>query len=476
MNIIKRFQGKQVVVIGMAKSGVQVAKVLHKYGAIVTIHDCKPKEQCAEAIELEALGMFVSCGKDSGTSLVNDNVELIVKNPGVPYTNPFIQRAVQLKIPIVTEIEIAYYLCTCPIVAITGSNGKTTTTTWVGNILLEAHLHPIVAGNIGTPLCEAVMQGGSNRILVAELSSFQLKGTIQFRPRVACLLNIADTHLDYHGTKSDYIASKAKIFANMRPEDVAVLNWDDVVCRELVPDIKARVVPFSILERLDVGLYVDPPYVKDEDDCTTRTLMYRDASGNTYPIIEAERIGVPGRINVSNALAACAIALECGVAPTQLIAPLMSFKGVEHRLEYVKTYKGVAYYNDSKATNPSATVIGLLSMKKQVVLIAGGLERGSDYAQLLPAIRKRVKAVVLFGQTMNILESICKEAGIDNVVTVAHKEDAFLTMMRAVYEAALLAHAGDIVLLSPACASWDMFTSYEQRGSMFKKAVHHLQT
>ncbi|WP_136606500.1 UDP-N-acetylmuramoyl-L-alanine--D-glutamate ligase [Paenibacillus dokdonensis] len=467
------YRDQEVIVLGLAKSGVQVAKVLHSYGAVVTVNDQKDRDQCPEAGELESLGISVICGGHPD-NLVHPGISLLVKNPGIPYRVQPIQKALELGIEVVTEVEVAYHICNAPIIGITGSNGKTTTTTWVGQMLEEVGMRPIVAGNIGTPLCEAAQNADSSNWMVTELSSFQLKGTEEFRPRVGCLLNLAETHLDYHGGMEDYVSSKAKIFANMGEGDTAVLNWDDSYCRELVPYIKAKLLPFSTNEELVEGVYVSPPFIPDVEDSLSRKIVYRDEHGQITDIIPVEEVGIPGRFNIANAAAACAISIAAGAPADRLSGPLSSFRGVEHRLEYVMNLHGVAFYNNSKATNSKATTMALTSFHEPIVLIAGGLDRGSDYMELMAVLSERVKAIVVFGQTAQKIAKVAEIAGLKHIVVVDNEEDAANTLRSAVKEAAAAAEAGDIVLLSPACASWDMFTSYEERGRIFKEAVHNL--
>lgn len=467
------YRGKEVIVLGLAKSGVQVAKVFHHAGAIVTVNDKKKREECPEASELEALGISVVCGGHPD-NLIHQGVSLLVKNPGIPYHVPPVLKAQELGISIVTEVEVASHLCSAPIIGITGSNGKTTTTTWVGKMFEAAGMKPIVAGNIGTPLCQAAQEATEDNWMVVELSSFQLKGTEDFRPRIACLLNLAETHLDYHGDMDDYVASKAKLFSNQTAEDTAVLNWDDPVCRSLVPYIKAHILPFSMNETLREGLHVVPPYLPGSEDEINRKIVYTDSKGFSQEIISVADIGLPGRFNVGNALAACAIAISAGVNISALSGPLKDFQGVEHRLEFVMDKGGVSYINNSKATNSKASIMALTSFKRPIVLIAGGLDRGSDYEELVPILSERVKAVVLIGETKEKLAKVAEQAGLKQIILVDNDEDAAVTLTDAVKRAALLAESGDIVLLSPACASWDMFSSYEVRGSIFKEAVHNL--
>ncbi|MHA0855848.1 UDP-N-acetylmuramoyl-L-alanine--D-glutamate ligase [Paenibacillus sp. CMAA1364] len=473
MNHPEAYRGKQVVVLGLAKSGVQVAKVLHKLGALVKVNDKKEIEQCPEASELEALGICVICGSHPD-ELIHSGVELVVKNPGIPYTVPPLVKAKELGIEIVTEVEIAYHLCEAPMIGITGSNGKTTTTTWVGEILHYAGLSPIVAGNIGTPLSEAVQGATDDHWMVVELSSFQLKGTQQFKPRIGCLLNITETHLDYHGDMDDYIASKLKMFDNQGEGDTAILNWDDPICRGLATQINGKILPFSMNEALLEGVFVSPPYQAGVNDSQMRTVVYRDHNGVIHEIIPVEDIRIKGRFNVENALAACAIGLTAGVRVDQLAVPLATFRGVEHRLEFVKEIDGSTYYNNSKATNSKATTMALTSFQEPIILIAGGLDRGSDYSELLSVFQEHVKAIILFGETKHKIARIAEMAGLEHISLVDTEDDAGTILKTAVVKAASYAEKGDIVLLSPACASWDMFTSYEERGRIFKEAVHNL--
>jgi UDP-N-acetylmuramoylalanine--D-glutamate ligase len=477
MKQLSEYRGQKVVVLGLARSGAAAARLFHEAGAVVTVNDRKAREQCPEADELSALGISVVCGGHP-EGLVDGETALVVKNPGIPYTAPPVEEALRLGVEVITEVEVAGQISQAPIIGITGSNGKTTTTTLTGVLLEGAGMHAVVAGNIGRPLAEAAKETRKDGWLVAELSSFQLKGTRDFRPRIACLLNVAETHLDYHGTMEDYIASKAKLFANQTGDDIAVCNADDAVCRELSARMAARRLPFSLTRELEEGVCVSPPYasVKPEDDEEERErwVVWRRADGEEVRIIRTDEIGIPGRHNTANALAAIAIALAAGADPELLAEPLRTFRGVEHRLEYVGEFRGARYYNDSKATNPMATTMSVLSLPAPLILIAGGLDRGSDYMELLPVMRTRLKALVALGETREKLRKVAEAAGLRTVIIVEPESDAESTLRKAVEEAARLAQPGDIVLLSPACASWDMFESYEVRGRMFKQSVHTL--
>ncbi|MEC0229729.1 UDP-N-acetylmuramoyl-L-alanine--D-glutamate ligase [Paenibacillus alba] len=464
MNHPREYRGLEVIVLGLARSGVAAAKLFHQKGALVTVNDKKERSACPEADELEALGISVVCGYHPD-SLVHAGIALVVKNPGIPYSVEPIRKALELGIEVVTEVEVAYQFCEAPIIGITGSNGKTTTTTLIGLMLDEAGLSPVVAGNIGRALTEAAPEVTAENWMVVELSSFQLKGTTSFRPKMALLLNVYETHLDYHGSMDDYIASKAKIFANQTEADTAILNWDDAVCRSLIPTIRAKVFPFSMKEILAYGVYFDE---------NTGALIYANGEDQAVPFMQASEVGIPGSFNVENALAAAAAAFTAGVSPEIIANVLRSFQGVEHRLELVKELSGVTFYNNSKATNAAASIKSIEVFDQKIILIAGGLDRGSDYMELLPVFRERIKGIVTLGQTKEKIAHIAELAGISRRQTVDTAKDAADAVSQAVQLAWQMSEPGDIVLLSPACASWDMFPSYEDRGRMFKESVHNL--
>lgn len=478
MKELTSYRGRKVVVLGLARSGVAAAKLFHGIGADVVVNDRKERDQCPEADELTALGISVVCGGHP-EGLVDGDTALLVKNPGIPYTADPVVVAERLGVEVVSEVEVAGQLSPAPIIGITGSNGKTTTTTLTGVLLDAAGLKPLVAGNIGRPLSDAVNEVDPGGWLVAELSSFQLKGTVDFRPRIGVLLNVAETHLDYHGSMEDYVESKSKLFDNQLPDDVAVYNADDETCRRLSARIKARKFPFSLTQRLPAGVSVEPPYADikpgaEGEEEAERWIVSRTADGGEERVVRVDELGLPGRHNTANALAAIAIALSAGAKPEQLVQALRDFRGVEHRLEFVGTIHGAKYYNDSKATNPMASTMSILSLPSPLILIAGGLDRGSDYMELLPVFRDRLKGLVAIGETREKLARVAKLAGLTAVKLVEPNGDAESSVRRAVEEAAAIAGPGDIVLLSPACASWDMFPSYEIRGRMFKQSAHTL--
>jgi len=471
MNHPRMYRDKEVVVLGLARSGVAAAKLFREYGARVIVNDRKERAQCPEADPLEALGISVVCGGHPD-ELIHPGVSLVVKNPGIPYTAAPVQRALKLGLEVVTEVEVAYHICRAPMIGITGSNGKTTTTTWIGNILKAAGLRPVVAGNIGTPLCEAASEAAADQWMVVELSSFQLKGTRMFRPRIACLLNVNESHMDYHHTMEDYIQSKANIFANQTADDIAVLNWDDPVCRQLAGKVRAHIVPFSSRQALPYGVCLEGEDRAADD--ARAFVVYRDRQGIAHPVVNVGEIGVPGAHNVENALAATAASVAAGVRPEVIGRALKEFRGVEHRLEFVADKRGVAYFNDSKSTNVAAAIKALESFRRPIVLIAGGQDRNVDFMELVPYFRERVKAIVTLGETRDKLIRAAKLAGLTRIRSVDNETSAAETLRKAVREASGFAESGDVVLLSPACASWDMFASYEERGRIFKESVHNL--
>ncbi|WP_304459697.1 UDP-N-acetylmuramoyl-L-alanine--D-glutamate ligase, partial [Alicyclobacillus sendaiensis] len=378
----------------------------------------------------------------------------VAKSPGIPYHQPFVAALVARGHVIATDVEIASWFETRPVYAITGSNGKTTTTTLVGEMLKASGFNPIVAGNIGTPVCDVVDKPGD--MLVLEVSSFQLDGTHTFHPRGAALLNFYPAHLDYHGSYEAYQAAKWKLFANQTPEDVAVLNWDQALVRDRADKLAARVHGFS----LEGAPFEDGVGVIGE-------MLVAVQGGEQVPILPVDHVALPGRHNLQNAAAAAALALAAGAQASAIAQVLSTFHGVEHRLEFVREVAGVRYYNDSKATNPDAARQALRSFDHGVVWIAGGLDRGISFDPLLPDVAGRVRAAVLLGETKDKLCDLVRRAGVTECAFVSSMEEA-------VRRASEMAKPGDVVLLSPACASWDMFPSYEVRGSMFKDAVHRL--
>lgn len=455
------YGGKRILVLGAAKSGVASARLLSRLGGGVVINDMKPADPAWEGA-LRALGVEVVAGGHPPGLLREGGFDLIVKNPGIPYTHPYIVEAAMRRIPVITEIEVAYAVMEGEAIAITGSNGKTTTTTLTGLILARKNPETIVAGNIGEVLSEEVLKTTSTSWTVMELSSFQLKGADRFHPQVAALLNLYHHHLDYHGSMEDYISSKMNLFRNQTEEDLAIFNMDQENLLSFSERVKARRAFFSTRKRVPYGSYVG------EDETGGASIFVKKGeSSPPQKIMPVREVKLLGTHNLENVLAAITIAAHYEVEPAQIAETVAGFKGVEHRLEFVREVGGVRYYNDSKATNPEAAEVALRVFTKPILLIAGGLERGESFAPLISHLGKEIKRLILYGQTKERLKREAKEAGFGEVYMAEDVEEA-------AQMAASMAGPGEVVLLSPACASWDLYPSYEVRGSIFKETVHRL--
>ncbi|GEN30343.1 UDP-N-acetylmuramoylalanine--D-glutamate ligase [Cerasibacillus quisquiliarum] len=449
MNTLSEFPYTDVLVLGLAKSGTAATSILLENGCRVRVNDLKTKENDPIVKELNRLGADIIVG--SHPLNVLDGIEVVIKNPGIPYSNSILQEAIKRNIPILTEIELASYLATDRMIGITGSNGKTTTTTLVTNMLLNSKQKVKVAGNIGTVASEVARDLQEDEQLVLELSSFQLLGIDTFRPKIAVLLNIFEAHLDYHLTMKNYIQAKANIIKNQGASDYFIYNADDPVVSQIAEQACAIKVPFSLKKRLTNGAWIDES-----------TVYYK-----TKKIIEREEIALVGSHNMANILAAISTAIIAGATIDGIKEVLRTFTGVKHRLQYVTEVNGRTFYNDSKATNVLATEKALASFTKPTILLAGGLDRGNDFFDLIPYL-KAVKALVLFGETKEKIAHIGKKAGIKNIQFAKNVEDA----TEIAYN---ISDVGDVILLSPACASWDQYKTFEQRGDMFIQAVHRLK-
>jgi len=450
---------KNVLVVGMAKSGISAAKLCSRLGAKVTIQDVKSKEELMKSVKeeidiLDSMAVYMLLGEEP-TDII-DSFDLIVLSPGVPTDLEFLNKARQLQIPIWSEIELAFVLCPCPVIAITGTNGKTTTTTLVGEIMKKYNPGTQVVGNIGIPFTEKVEELKKEDLVVAEISSFQLESIHTFKPKVSAILNITPDHLNRHKSLGNYVAAKERIFENQDENDYCVLNDDDDICSKMKHKTKAKALLFSRKKELNEGAFLKDNKIwvrlgkEDEAICLT------------------EELRIPGNHNIENVLAAVAISVSMGVPPEIIRDVVIHFKGVEHRIEFVDKIDGVEYYNDSKATNVDAAIIGIQSMKAPVVLIGGGMDKGADFSEWIDAFDGKVKALIVMGETADKIIKTANQKGFFNIKKVSSIEEA----VRLAKETA---QKGDCVLLSPACASWDMFKSYEERGKLFKKAVYALR-
>ncbi|MCK1210208.1 UDP-N-acetylmuramoyl-L-alanine--D-glutamate ligase [Streptococcus uberis] len=449
MKECKTFNNKKVLILGLAKSGEAAARLLSRLGAIVTVNDGKAFEENPAAQSLLEEGIKVVCGSHP-LELLDEDFAVMVKNPGIPYQNPMVEKALSKGIPVLTEVELAYLISEAPIIAITGSNGKTTTTTMIADVLNHGGKSALLSGNIGFPASEVAMTASQNDILTMELSSFQLMGIKDFHPHIALITNLMPTHLDYHGSFDAYIQAKWNIQNNMTADDVLILNAEQEQTKELAQKTQASLVYFSSKEKVE-GAY-------QEDG----KLFYKGEF-----IMDAQSLGVPGLHNVENALATIAVAKLSGISNQAIAETLSSFGGVKHRLQKLGTIKDVAFYNDSKSTNILACQKALSGFdNNKVILIAGGLDRGNAFDTLIPDI-KGLKKMILLGESAEKMKVAAESAGVGYLEA---KDVADAT--RIAFEQA---QPGDIILLSPANASWDMYPNFEVRGDEFIESFQRLK-
>jgi UDP-N-acetylmuramoylalanine--D-glutamate ligase len=449
-------KNKRVLVVGLGRSGVASAIFLQEHGAKVIVSDSKSEVQLqSEVPALLDRGISIETGHH-GERTFRDQ-DLIVVSPGVPSDQPQLQHARSLGIPVIGEVELAFRFLQGKVLAITGSNGKTTTTTLVGEILAKSGSKSgkktLVGGNIGTPVISLAGQSTPDSQTVLEISSFQLESIEQFRPWIAAILNITPDHLDRHHTFQAYVDAKARIFENQRAGDFAILNADDSTCAALKDKIKGSLLWFSRKQPVENGAFL-----KGEQ------IIFRQ-NGQEQPVLSRGDIQLKGEHNLENVLAAVAMSMVAGCTPQQVRDAVKEFRAVEHRLELVATINGITFYNDSKATNVDATVKALESFPGNIHIILGGKDKGSDYTVLNPLLRERVKRVYLIGAASDKIASHVKNA--TELVRSG-------TLERAVRQAFDAAKSGDVVLLAPACASFDQFNSYEHRGRVFKELVRSL--
>jgi UDP-N-acetylmuramoylalanine--D-glutamate ligase len=442
---------KKVLVVGLARTGIATAKFLKAKGSLVTATEVKPKEEMKEAVEeLKGMDIATEWGDHRKETFLKQ--EMIVVSPGVDLNIEPIQKAIQQGVQVISEIELAYHFIHVPIIAVTGTNGKTTTTLLIGEMLKEDGRKVGVGGNVGEPLILFADGEGRWEVLVVEISSFQLEAIEDFRPQISVLLNITEDHLDRYPSYDDYIGAKMRIFANQNSGDLAVLNSDDPIVMRFGERIKARKVLFSLKGKLDEGAFSNG-----------RTISLRRAGNEEkYSLAKTPLKGVH---NVENMMAALTAARIFGCSKKAIQVALNRFKGLEHRLEFVREMGGVRFYNDSKGTNVGSVVKSLQSFSEPVILIAGGKDKNGDLGPLEELIRKRVKHLILIGEAK---ERMNRElGGLTDTVIVKTMEEAVLIAHRK-------AKAGEVVLLSPACSSFDMFKDYKERGKIFKEAVRRL--
>lgn len=453
---LENIKGKKVLIVGFGKSGIAAMEAMLQLQADVSIQDSKPEDKVdpltIERLKKDGVTYYFGC-KPEDMSVY----DMLILSPGVPPALDFIQEARENGAEITGELEIAYRIGEGNYVGITGTNGKTTTTSLVGEIFAKAGKTTYVVGNIGVAVISKALTSEADSWLITETSSFQLETVSQFKPKVSAILNLTPDHLDRHKSMENYGLAKANIFAAQDEDGYLVINYDDKVCYDLAQNCRATVVPFSRMEELELGAFV-----KDEH------IVIKNEQGELVTFCRTDELSIPGTHNLENALAATAIAYFAGLSPEAITDALREFQGVEHRMEYCGTVDGVRFINDSKGTNTDASVKAIEAVKGGIVLIAGGYDKGSGFDELIEAFNGKVKHMVLLGTTAEAIRTTAEKHGFVNCVMAENMEEC-------VKEGFRLAEPGDTVLLSPACASWDMYTSFEKRGEHFKECVKGLK-
>lgn len=453
---IDNIKNKKILIVGFGKSGIAAMEAMVKLQADVYVQDSKTEDRVDPKL--------VECLKENGVTYYFGSrpedmtvFDMLILSPGVPPELEFIRQAKAAGAEIVGELEIAYRIGNGNYVAITGTNGKTTTTSLVGEIFEKAGKTTYVVGNIGVAVISRALTAEDDAWLVTETSSFQLETVSQFKPAVSAILNLTPDHLDRHKSMENYGQAKANIFRNQDENGYLVINYDDKVCYALARDCKAVAVPFSRTQELDFGAFVKDEYI-----------VIKNQDGQLITFCRIDELAIPGKHNLENALAATAIAYFAGLEPEYITKALREFRGVEHRTEYCGEIDGVRFVNDSKGTNPDASIKAVEAIKGGIVLIAGGYDKGSSFDELIEAFDGKVKHMVLLGNTAELIKETAEKHGFTNCVMAGNMEEC-------VKEGFALAQPGDTVLLSPACASWDMYTSFEKRGEHFKECVNKLK-
>jgi UDP-N-acetylmuramoylalanine--D-glutamate ligase len=456
----EELKGKKVTVVGLARSGVAAARLLQAVGADVTVADAKEEAKLTEVLarlDRSAIRVIVGAGYESAL----DEAQIVVVSPGVPTELDILNIVRARHVPVIGELELAYRFLDAPVVAVTGTNGKSTTVTLIGLLLKEHGKRVFVGGNLGIPLSEAALktygsgsQGSPYDYVIAEVSSFQLETIARFRPWIAALLNITPDHLDRYPALAPYVAAKGRIFENQTPDDYALLNYDDERVLAFRNGVRAHALGFSQMGSVNEGTFLDG------DELVLRF------KGQRHSICKMSEIRIPGAHNVANAMAASMVAHVCGCPPDVMRRVLSTFPGLEHALELIRERNGVRFINDSKGTNVDATMKALESLDSPIVLIAGGKDKGGDFGKLRDVVTRRVKQLVLIGEAAPRIHQILQ--GLKPMNHASSFRDA-------VEVAAQSARSGDVVLLSPACASFDMFADYQDRGRQFKALVNGLE-
>lgn len=453
---MNELENKRILVVGMGKSGVAAAQALLKLGAVVSVYDQKAEDKIDTQLIQFLRNKNVTCyfGEEPDNT---GELDMVVISPGVPLDTGFVQKARNAGAEVIGELEIAYRVGRGKYVAITGTNGKTTTTTLVGEIFRNSGRKTYVVGNVGVAVISKALCTTEDDWLVTETSSFQLETIRDFRPEVSALLNITPDHMDRHKTIENYAQAKAMIFRNQDESQYFVVNYDDELSWKMAGQCRAKVIPFSRRTDLELGCFA-----LDGD------IVIRNESGQCVDICGTDELKIPGAHNLENALAAAAVSYFAGISPEVIAKTLREFEGVEHRLEFSGEVDGVRFVNDSKGTNPDASIKAIEAIRTGIILIAGGYDKGSDFDDFINAFGGKVKHLVLLGKTAPKIKETAERLGYTNIVMCRDMDECVKTAYR-------LASPGDTVLLSPACASWDMYTCFEQRGEHFKNCVRDLE-
>ena len=448
-------KNKKVLVLGLGVSGLSTVKALNHLGAKIAVCDSKTELQLKDFFN-EIQDIKVEKYLNNDEVPLND-IDLIVKSPGIPPTIPIIFEAQRRNIEIVTDIELAYRISpTKNIIAITGTNGKTTTTTLISEIFKKANYNTYIAGNIGVGILWNIVNAKNDDVFVIEASSFQLEDTVYFKPKVSLITNITPDHLDWHGSLNNYISSKKKIYKNQDQIDYTVLNYDDKEIRNMEKEINSNIIWFSSSSILDNGVFVEEENIVIKDKTQViNVIPYKD-------------LKMLGKHNLENALGSIAVCWAMGISIETISSVLKSFPGVEHRIEYVKTIDGISFYNDSKGTNPDSTIKAINALDSPIILIAGGHDKGSEFDELILSFAGKVKELVLLGSTAEKIKQTSIKHDFDKIHLVKNMKEAVELSFK-------LGNTKDNILLSPACASWDMYNNFEERGQDFKDAVYGLK-
>lgn len=449
-------KNKNALIIGMGRSGIAAAEALLSLGANVSVYDGKlPGE-----IDPNMISYFKN--RNAGCFFGEepkdvDAYDFAVISPGVPLTNTLVERMLDKKIPVLGEVELAFRIGKGNYVAITGTNGKTTTTVLTGEIFKQGGRPTEVVGNVGLAVIKKAVNASEDAWLITEISSFQLETIKEFHPHISALLNISPDHLDRHLNFENYVKAKGLVFKNQNSDDYLIVNREDPVCWELAGESQAKIIPFSRIRELDIGIFIKDDYI-----------VIKDEKGMVHKICPSKEVGIIGSHNLENAMAAAGIGFFAGIESESIGRTIKEFSGVAHRLEFVNEIRGVKYINDSKGTNVDASVKAIEAVDSPIILIAGGYDKGGTFDSFIGAFKGKVKALVLLGKTGPAIKEAAEKQNFNSIIMAKNME-------ACVKESFLIAEPGDTVLLSPACASWDMYSNYEQRGEHFKACVNNLE-